>query len=99
MSTTSYLCVWFGTPGECQNCGGSTHAEDGEFVDGVWTPTPGGERGPFKPDPRYCSEDCFAEAQMDAERWKRAAADWCPSCGFDRHEHADDCSNRKASVR
>ena len=83
----AFLC--FGTPGECQNCGGSTRSIDEET----------GERGPFEGDPRFCSEDCFAESQMFAERARRqAASDWCPSCGFDRHEHADDCTRNDQEV-
>jgi hypothetical protein len=76
----SYVCVYFGTPGECHNCGG-------------WTKSVGedGVAGPFPGDARYCSEDCFAEAQEFAERARRQADDWCSSCGFDRHEHAQGC--------
>ena len=48
----SFICLYSGTPGECQNCGG-------------WT---GAEGGPFAGDSRYCSEDCYAGAQERTRR-------------------------------
>lgn len=70
----------------CLNCGGFTRSVDPDT----------GERGPFDHDPRFCCEDCYAEAQMFAERARReAASDWCPACGYDRHEHADDCPSQE----
>ena len=77
------MCLYFGTPGECHNCGGFTGAEGDDGV-----------TGSFPGDPRYCSEDCFVDAQEFAERAKReASSDWCPTCGYDRHEHAPDCAH------
>ena len=74
--TAGIVCLYFGDPCECQWCGGCTKAEG----------------GPFEGDSRYCSEDCFAEA---AERARRqagyAATEWCPECGYDRHERAPGC--------
>lgn len=64
---------------ECLNCGGSA--------------TLGGTQMPILSDRgRFCSEDCAADAEGFAQRdraWH--ASDWCPSCGFDNHEHAEDC--------
>ena len=72
----TFTCLYFGTPGECQNCGG-------------WT---GAEGGPFPGDSRYCSEDCYADAQELGRRIaERIAISWCPDCGFDNQEHAPDC--------
>lgn len=80
--TAHVICLYFGTPGECQNCGGSVYAEGED-----------GFCGPFEGDPRYCSEDCFADAQEFQQRQARYwATEWCPTCGFDRHEHAPDCT-------
>lgn len=76
-----FLCLYFGTPGECQNCGGSTRSvgEDGH-------------RGPFEGDRRYCSEDCYAESMIYQERMRRwAVKSWCPECGFDNDEHNVGC--------
>lgn len=52
MAETSMICLYFGTPGECQNCGGSARAEG----------------GPFPGDERYCSQDCFEDAAERAAR-------------------------------
>ena len=48
MATTApgLICLYFGNPEECQNCGG-------------WT---GAESGPFPGDSRYCSQSCFEDA-------------------------------------
>jgi len=70
-----FICLWPGTPGECQNCGG-------------WT---GAEGGPFPGGARYCSEDCYADAQDRAAR-ARAQTACCPGCGFDRQEHHPKCT-------
>lgn len=77
------IILCFGTPGECQCCGGSTTSVDAET----------GERGPFEGDSRFCSEDCFAEVQEMAEHQRQMiAAATCSTCGFDNFEHADDCT-------
>jgi hypothetical protein len=47
MNARGFICLYSGTPGECQNCGGFT----------------GAEGGPFPGDSRYCSEDCYAGAR------------------------------------
>lgn len=73
-SAPGLVCLYFGDPCECQNCGGCVTAEG----------------GPFPGDPRYCSEDCFAEAQ--ARRAVAEARDaTCGRCGFDRGEHQPGC--------
>ena len=64
----------------CLNCGGS--ATLGRPQEAVVS-----DRG------RFCSEDCAAEAEEFAQQAK--ASDWCPSCGFDRFEHADDCPTKE----
>ncbi len=80
-----YICIWLGTPSECQNCGGWTRSEDED-----------GNRGPFPGDERFCSEECYTDHQEFVEREQRARAnEWCPVCGFDRHEHAPDCASEK----
>ena len=72
------ICLYFGDPCECQNCGGCVKAEG----------------GPFPGDSRYCSEDCFADAQERAARVAQRAA-WCPECGYDQGEHDPGCKNRQ----
>lgn len=70
------ICLYFGRADECRYCGG-------------WTKAAG---GPFEGDPRFCSEDCYADAAERARRQaEHAATEWCPSCGYDRHEHAPGC--------
>ena len=76
------ICLYFGDPCECQNCGGCVKAEG----------------GPFPGDARYCSEDCFADAQQRAAETARRAA-WCPECGFDCGEHGPDCKRREKAAR
>jgi len=70
-----FICLNFGTPGECQNCGGWTRANDED-----------GQPGPFPGDSRYCSEDCYADAQRRTAA-ARARMVCCPECGFDNQEH------------
>jgi hypothetical protein len=75
------ICLYFGTPGECQCCGGSTHAEG----------------GPFEPDPRFCSRECaeeIYERQSRAQDYYRN--NWCPECGYDNFEHDPGCKRAKA---
>jgi len=76
-----FICLYFGWPDECLNCGGSASL--------------GGTQEPVVSDRgRFCSEDCAADAEEFAQRAKReAASSWCPSCGFDNHEHDDDCEH------
>ena len=69
-----FTCLYFGNPEECQNCGG-------------WT---GAEGGPFPGDSRYCSEDCYADAQ-DRARVVNYRMACCPECGFDNAEHDTGC--------
>ena len=77
MTAGGYICLYFGGAEECQNCGG-------------WT---GAGGGPFEPDPRYCSEDCFADAQTRAAQ-SAARMSCCPECGFDNQEHDTTCTRR-----
>jgi hypothetical protein len=80
---TDMVCLYFGTPEECQSCGGWTGAED----------------GPFEGDRRFCSEDCFIDNQEFVERQRQAReTNWCPDCGFDNWEHAETC-RRVAEAR
>jgi hypothetical protein len=74
----SAVFVCFGSPDECLNCGGSAS------LGGTQEPVVS-TRGNF------CSEDCAADAEEMAQREKRRRDDWCPSCGFDNHEHAPTC--------
>lgn len=57
--TDSFVCLNFGTPDECPNCGGWTHAdpEPGEpnNVEGIH-------------GLRFCSEDCASEYEERAAR-------------------------------
>jgi hypothetical protein len=79
------VCLYFGDSEECQNCGGRVRAEG----------------GPFPGDSRYCSEDCFADAQERAAESERRRA-WlrgCPECGYDCGEHAPDCSTANQEDR
>jgi hypothetical protein len=92
MSTTEttreavgFVCLYFGPADECWNCGG-------------WTKAAG---GPFEGDSRFCSEDCYADAAERAqerarEQERRLAC--CPKCGYDRQEHAPDCSANVAAA-
>lgn len=69
------ICLYFGNPEERQGCGGWVKAEG----------------GPFPGDPRYCSEDCFADAQDRAAR-EQARLACCPDCGYDCGEHGPACT-------
>lgn len=71
---TRFICLYFGPADECRSCGG-------------WTKAAG---GPFEGDPRFCSEDCFADDQERQARIAKREA-WCPACGYDQDEHAPDC--------
>jgi hypothetical protein len=83
MAESAYVCLYFGQKDECPNCGGWVHAndEDGNRSPGVETP-----------HGVYCSEDCAADAEVFRARARAAGPVWCPSCGFDNHEHAPDCA-------
>lgn len=76
------ICLYFGPADECRYCGG-------------WTKAGG---GPFEGDPRFCSEDCYADAATRAEETARRTA-WCPECGYDNSEHGPDCSGNAASAK
>jgi hypothetical protein len=74
------ICLYFGA-GECPNCGGSTKADGGPFVDvkGV----------------TYCSEECAEQAAEYASQMDERHRRWfvcCPECGFDRQEHDGGCT-------
>lgn len=47
----------------------------------------GAEGGPFAGDERFCSFDCASEHQEHHP----PGSDYCASCGYDQHEHADNC--------
>lgn len=70
------ICVFMGSRDECVECG--CFAGRDCIVN---------EHG------RYCSVECAHEygARMDGVRRDRAT-EWCPACGYDRHEHAPDCA-------
>ena len=70
-----FVCLYFGSGEDCRNCGG-------------WLKAAG---GPFVGDSRYCSEDCFADAQEREARTVRRMA-CCPECGYDNQEHGPKCS-------
>ena len=76
---TDVICLYFGDPDECQNCGGSA--------------TLGGTQEALKtPEGTFCSADCHDEAVEFAERAKAGhRSNWCPECGFDNHEHSTEC--------
>jgi hypothetical protein len=74
--TTGFVCLYFGSGEDCRNCGG-------------WLKAAG---GPFDGDSRYCSEDCFADAQERESQYAQRMA-CCPECGYDNQEHAPECSN------
>jgi hypothetical protein len=78
MSQQAVVCLYFGNPEECQGCGGWVKAEG----------------GPFPGDPRYCSEDCFADAQEFAahQEARRTRLACCPDCGYDCGEHNPACT-------
>lgn len=82
MSTASpFVCLYTGPEDECRGCGGWTRA--------------GG--GPFPGDKRFCSEDCFADAQERAARVNLKMA-CCPECGFDNQEHSGECTQPAGPV-
>jgi hypothetical protein len=64
----------FGNPEECQGCGGWVRAEG----------------GPFEGDSRYCSQECFEDAQERAARVS-ARLRCCDECGYDNAEHGPSC--------
>ena len=78
---SGFICLYSGPADECRSCGG-------------WVKAGG---GPFAGDPRFCSEDCFADAQERARRAAERAA-WCPACGYDQGEHALDCGRPQAAA-
>lgn len=83
ISQPDMICLYFGNPEECQNCGG-------------WTKAGG---GPFPPDARFCSVECFEDAmELRARMAERTATAWCPACGYDNREHAPGCSAQKEPV-
>jgi hypothetical protein len=72
----------------CCCCGGSAS------LGGTQHPIPGSV-----PSLRYCSMECHDDWEDYLARqaeWR--ASDWCPSCGFDNHEHADDCPTRAGAT-
>lgn len=73
--TAGFVCLYFGSGEDCWSCGG-------------WLKAAG---GPFDGDSRYCSEDCFADAQERAAQYAQRMA-CCPECGYDNQEHAPDCA-------
>src|ERR1035437_10760391 len=65
--TAGFVCLYFGSGEDCRYCG-------------EWLKAAG---GPFDGDPRFCSEDCFADAkERDAREARRLAC--CPECGYQR---------------
>jgi hypothetical protein len=79
--TAGFVCLYFGSGEDCRYCG-------------EWLKAAG---GPFDGDPRFCSEDCFADAkERDAREARRLAC--CPECGYDNSEHAPDCHGEGASM-
>lgn len=76
---TGYLCLLTTPDGLCCNCG-----DEGIILRGE-TPIRNAKNLTF------CSVECADEFDTRAER---SASDWCTSCGYDRHEHAPDCSLR-----
>lgn len=75
---TAILCLDLGRA--CACCGG--------WVGDDPIPSPRGKAL------RYCSTECFDdwEEHLDQQDRARSAA-WCPTCGYDRHEHAPDCAD------
>lgn len=49
---------------------------------------------------RYCSVECHDawEEHLD-EQNKQRSEQWCPTCGYDRHEHAPTCADHLAHLR
>lgn len=48
----------------------------------------------------YCSVECHDSWEEHlADMARERASEWCPTCGFDRHEHADDCADHLAHLR
>jgi hypothetical protein len=62
---------------ECCVCGGWLHRE-----------RRGGYEGPAG---RMCAADELDDA-LEMATWGRRN-DWCPTCGYDNHEHAPDCAD------
>lgn len=82
MSTASpFVCLYTGPEDECRGCGG-------------WTKAGG---GPFPGDERFCSEDCYADAQERAAR-RDLKMTCCPECGFDQQEHSEECTRPAGPV-
>jgi predicted nucleic acid-binding Zn ribbon protein len=80
---TGFLCILGPTKDQCFFCGEWVHVEGGDILHN---------------DQWFCSDECVEviEAQRaDAEHRRiHGSPDWCQSCGFDRYEHADDCTQR-----
>lgn len=48
----------------------------------------------------YCSLDCHDSWEEHlAEQERLRSADWCPTCGYDRQEHAPTCADWLAAQR
>ena len=68
--------------GACLNCGGWLHREKIGGYDG-----------------QHCDQECAEEAAAFQAREKaRWASNWCPTCGFDNWEHADDCAHNEQTA-
>lgn len=84
--TSGFICMWRGWPGECPNCGGWTKADGCEPIQAFDGFT-------------YCTSECAEEAAELADRERRRfASNWCPACGYDNHEHADDCTGEPVEL-
>jgi hypothetical protein len=97
--STDYVCVYMGDD-SCPNCGGWKYASNGHFEGRVWVKDEG--LGPFTAvdgNNQYCSEDCYEEAKTYAEQQRqRRLDDWCPECGYDRHEHSEECPRARSNA-
>jgi hypothetical protein len=51
------------------------------------------------PSLRYCSIECHDDWEdFLAEQKQHFDAAWCPTCGYDRHEHAPDCADHLGAL-
>ena len=65
----------------CCCCGGSASLGGTQF------PIPGSV-----PSLSYCSLECHDDWENYlAEQDEKRVTNWCSMCGYDNHEHADDC--------
>lgn len=73
----TFFCLTVVPKDLCTFCGEWVHVDGGDILhNGRW----------------FCSTDCVDELEKWDDKARNRVSDWCPDCGYDRHEHAPDCA-------